>query len=107
MTSIFDGMAGALNSVFGAPVTIYTDHGQFEVNAILRDTRVEVMGDEGESVLTITPMLHIQSGDLNGLRRGDSVMNAQGTRYVVLHRNPAESPASDRFETFALRKEEQ
>ena len=106
MGSIFDGMTGVLNSVFGTPVTIITSTGAFIVTGVLRNESVEVAADEGEPVLTVLPVLKLRTGDTNGLQSGDEVMAENGTTYIVRHSIPSESPASDRFETFILRKKQ-
>lgn len=103
MTSVFDGMAGVLNGVFGAPVTIHPGGGGgVEIRGVIRDREVEVPDGDGQVVLGTFTTLKAQVGDVTGLVRGNAV--SQGARsWTVDYRLPSESPAADRFETFVLK----
>lgn len=104
MTSVFDGLAGALNSVFGAPVSIYPGGGAaVEIRAVLRDAEVEVVGEDAEPVLTTQPTLRAIAADVAALEDGDRVV-AGGRDFRVRYRLPVESPATDRFEAFVLKE---
>lgn len=106
MTSIFDGMAGVLNGIFGAPVMISPGGGPaVEVRGVLRDEPVEQEGQDGETVVSILPSLKLQLADAQGLVRGDLVEAADGRRFRVTHPVPGTSPAADRFTKFVLRKD--
>jgi hypothetical protein len=107
MTTIFDGMAGALNATFGAPVTIKPGGGEaVSIHAVVREERVELADGEGEAVLGVQPILMAMAADVTALVEGDLV--EQGSRqWRVRYRVPGESPAGDRFETFVLRKDEE
>lgn len=103
--SIFDGVAGALNSTFGAPVTIYPGGGAgAEIRAVFRHELREISDDEGGVTLSREAVFKAQVGDVETLAPGDQV-DINGVSYRVSHREPNANPASDRFETFILRKE--
>ena len=103
--SIFDGMAGILNDVFGAPVVIHPGGGNGRsIQAVVRREPVEVATDEGEAVLSLRPTLKALKGEVSDLVDGDRVV-AEGETYSVSYRIPNGPPAADRFETFVLQKE--
>lgn len=107
MTGMFDGMAGVLNGVLGAPVIIYPGGGAGQtIQAVLREKQVEVADEHGEAALDTLPVLKAQTGDVAGLMPDDLVIAPDGSRWIVRYRVPSDSPAADRFETFVLRKEE-
>lgn len=102
MTSVFDGMAGVLNGVFGASVTIYPGGGPGKaVRGVLRRQQVDLETDEGFEVISAAPVLRINKGDAAGLGPGDRV-EAGGQAYTVRFPIPITSPASDAFQPFAL-----
>ena len=105
MASIFDGLAGALNAVFGAPVTI-TRRGEAAVTlqAVFRELPVEQDGADGRPFVTITPTLRVQKDAIAALVRGDLVApsTASGRSFVVLQPYFGASPASDAFLTYVL-----
>ena len=97
--SLFDGMAGLLSDVFGAPV-IYTPQGGGQpqvVQALLREGPVEVAGSDGHPVLIMAPTLQVPGDVLPGIARRDTVaaVAAPGLVYVVINRLPSGSPAAD------------
>ena len=107
MTGVFDGMAGVLNGVLGASVTIHPGGGAGQIiQAVLREKQVEVADEHGEAVLDTLPVLKAQTGDVTLLVPDDLVIGSDGVRWIVRYRVPSDSPAADRFETFVLRKEE-
>lgn len=102
MTSVFDGMAGVLNSVFGAPVTIKpVSGGILEVPAVFRAEPIEVAGTDGHAVLISAPTLRVKRDVLPDIGHGDlvipSVASASGKTFRVLNRIATGSPASDAF----------
>lgn len=106
MTSVFDGMSGVLNDVFGAPLTVtLVAGGGVDVRGILRDREIEVAGEDGEPVVTVQPTLRIPRSDFTDQMGEDDTVEQGARRYRVLYRVPPESPADDRLETFVLRKD--
>mgnify|MGYP000067463977 FL=1 len=100
-------MAGVLNQVFGAPVTIYPGGGAgVSIQGVIRDLPVNVADDEGGSVVEVRTTLRAQIGDVAALTAGDLVENEAGRQWRVQYRSPEESPASDRFRLFILQEEE-
>lgn len=104
MTGVFDGMAGALISVFGAPVTIYPGGGSASaIRGVVRDAQVQVADREGEApVWIVATTLRAQRADVASLVSGDVVEAEGDARYKVRYRLPSTSPAGDRFEQFIL-----
>jgi len=102
VTALFDGMAGVLNDVFGASVTIYPSGGLgTKIQGVIRDREVEVADEDGEPVLATMTTLRALRADVLTLGAGDMIVAAIGS-HRVLYRVPPESPADDRFETFVL-----
>lgn len=105
MASVFDGMAGVLNAVFGAPVTV-TRAGQAAVplQAIFREMPVEQEAADGRIMVTISPTLRVRKGDIAALAVGDLVApSTTGARtFKVLQAFPSGSPATDAFVTYLL-----
>lgn len=102
MASVFDGLSGALNSVFGAPVTFTkTDQAPVTLVAVFREQPVEQEIADGRIVSVITPTVRVQKSDL-GLAVRDVVDPGHGKTYVVLQAMPSGSPAADAFVTYLL-----
>lgn len=105
MTSVFDGMAGALNTVFGAPVTIMRA-GQVAVTlqAVFREMPIEQEAADGRPFVTITPTVRVPRDAIAGLAAGDRVSpsTTPGRIFTVLQSYPGASPATDAFVTYVL-----
>lgn len=103
--SVFDGLAGVLNGVFGAPVTI-TRSGvaPATVQAVFRDVPVEQEAADGRPFVTITPTLRVTKNAIAALAVGDLVApSTTGARtFKVLQTYPDASPAVDAFVTYLL-----
>lgn len=104
MTSIFDGMASALNDVFGAPVTYWTSYGEeLSVQGIFREEPVEVGGADGVDALIMQPTLKVPVTLADHLKRGIQIEGPDGRLFRIVNRHrPQVSPASDRFAVFEL-----
>lgn len=101
---VFDGLAGVLNSVFGAPVLLLPARGgEQTLQAVFRQDPVEVLQDDGRSVLIAAPTLRVPEPGANAIARGDQV-RVGGVTYFVLNRMASASPASDRFVMFELQE---
>jgi len=101
MTGIFDGMAGVLNDVLGAPVTIRPIEagGFLTAQAIFRKDPIEVQSEDGEPVLILSPTLKLRRDLVPTIERGDLVETtlAPGQQYRVVNTLPSGSPAADGF----------
>lgn len=97
MTTLFDGMAGALSDVFGAPVVLtYPDGTLQTVQAVLRSEPLEIPGEAG-TVWIEEPTLRIRRDLAPNIARGVVATNAGGTSYRVESRITSGSPALDGF----------
>ncbi len=103
MTGIFDGLAGLLSDVFGGPVT-HTPAGGADraICGIFRAGPVDLVGDDGRTVLDVAPTLRVTSPTGTSIAVGDTIRPAGGALYRVLNRVPGGSPASDAFIVFDL-----
>ncbi|MFY0619026.1 head-tail joining protein [Shimia sp.] len=105
MSHFFDGMAEVLGDTLGASVTIHPTGGEVRtIQAVVRDTTVEIDGEDGGPVVTIQPSMKARPSDVAGLEPGDRVV-AAGVSYVVEYQEPRVRVAVDQFETFILRKD--
>lgn len=104
MTSIFDGMAGALNDVFGAPVVYRGPGGAAEVTirSVFRREPVEELGEGGTFVVVHRPTWDVPKAHATGIGRGGEIVPGDGRWYRVLRRVPSVSPAADAFVRFDL-----
>lgn len=102
MASVFDGLAGALNGAFGAPV-VHTDRSGVSrtVTAVLRREPVELAAQDGGAVWEASPTMRLPLAEAAGIVRGDRI-EADGRAYRVLARIATKSPAVDRFVVFDL-----
>lgn len=103
MTSVFNGMATVLGSVFGGLITV-TPAGQSsrDIQGILRNQPLEVFDQDGVSVSTVKSWVKFHKGDIADLREGDLIVTAAGERYVYGSRLPSGSPADDAFVIISL-----
>lgn len=108
MTSMFDGLAGALNDVFGAPVTYWTTWGEErQVQAVFRLEPFQQYDQDGAETLISAPVLKVPKDLAGDLKRGVRVQDASGVRYRVENALQTEaSPAADAFREFKLEREE-
>ena len=106
MTSVFDGMAGVINDVFGGIVRITPPVGaSYELQAIFREDPVEVFDDDGRGVLLMSPSLSVRRPDAESIAKGDIVEPATGGRFRIAHGQPNGSPAADGFFIYELEEE--
>lgn len=104
--SLFDGMAGLLNDVFGSPVTLFpTVGGLATIQAVFREEPINVLGEDGREVLVVAPTLRVPADVAGRLARGDRVEPEAGRRFRILNRIHTGSPAVDRFVIFQLEAE--
>jgi hypothetical protein len=103
MTALFDGMAGALNEVFGAPVLYRPLVGTNAViQSVFRTEPVTVLDQDGGSVVIAEPTWRVPKDKASGAVRGDLIEPGDSKTYRILRRIPNPSPATDAFAVFAL-----
>ncbi len=103
MPSVFDGMTGVLNGVFGAPVTVLPQSGgMFVIQSIFREEPTAVIGEDGREILTVVTLWKVPRADAVSILRGDRVEPGNGKAYLVRNNTHTGSPASDRFVIFEL-----
>jgi len=107
--SVFDGLAGALATIFGAPVTITPERGlPATVQAILRENPREVMDNAGRPHWVDTPTLQVNKPIPDALAKGAIVTAAShpGVSFRVLGVYADRSPATDAFMVAELERVE-
>jgi hypothetical protein len=100
MASVFDGMAGALNGVFGAPVTYQPQDGNaVELRGIFRKNPIEVSDEDGHALWILRPTVRLHRSDVPNIRRGDLIQPSveAGNTYRVVNSPETGSPAADGF----------
>lgn len=103
MTGIFDGMAGVLNGVFGAPVAHLPVVGApVTMRGIFREQPIEVADEDGRAILIIAPTLRVRKADAATIATRDEIEPGNGKTYTVENRHPSGSPANDAFVIFEL-----
>lgn len=103
MTSVFDGLAGVLNQVFGAPVQwVSADLGAIEVQAVFREDPVRIADEDGSEFLLKQPSLRVQRPMADQIMDGDTINPGNGKSYRVGAGHPTGSPALDSFIVFEL-----
>ncbi|WP_299145983.1 hypothetical protein [uncultured Tateyamaria sp.] len=96
--SLFDGVAGVLADVFGAPVIYTPKTGEaVQVQATLRHEPTEVVGDDGRVTLITSPTLRVSRAVLANPLPGDVVALAATPEdaFEVLNKIHSGSPAAD------------
>lgn len=103
MVSVFDGMATALNGIFGETITV-TPSAQpsRDIQGILRHEPLEVLDQNGVAVSTVEIWLKANKTDVSDLRRGDLISNENGDQYRYISKLASGSPADDAFVTISL-----
>lgn len=98
MTGLFDGMAGVLNGVFGAPVS-YTPQGGAArvVQSVFRERPLEFADETGRMMLITAPTWRVQRVLVPEVARDDSIVPGNGHSYQILNVHPGGSPAADAF----------
>ena len=103
MTSVFDGLAGVLNGVFGAPVVFTPQGGSSQtLKSMFRETPITVSGPDGGDVLIVAPTWRVPRDILTDVRRGDTITVPDGRVFKVLNQLPSGSPAQDAFVLYEL-----
>lgn len=103
MTGVFDGMAGVLNDVFGAPVTYLPSSGPTQlVQSVFREEPITVAGPDGNDVLIEAPTWKVPRSVLAPLPRGAQIQLPDGRLFRVLNRIGTGSPASDAFIVYEM-----
>jgi hypothetical protein len=98
MTGLFDGVAGVLSGVFGAPVTFLPASGGSQVvQSVFRETPITVTGPDGGDVLIVAPTWRVSRAVLASVARGDLITLADGRQFKILNQITTGSPAADAF----------
>lgn len=102
MTSLFDGLAGALADVFGAPV-IWTPAGgaPVTVQGVFREVPFDEDFGDGRAGLALMPVLRWSRTVAAGAAKGDTCTVA-GRTFRLLRPVPSGSPAADSFVAWEL-----
>lgn len=102
MPSPFDGMAGALNGIFGASVTLSFSDGTFATaRGVLRELPVEIELADGRIVPTTRPLLRLHRATAARLKGGDAVtFGAKQFKVLVVRRS--QSVAADALDFVEL-----
>ncbi|TQS74024.1 hypothetical protein ERN12_05955 [Rhodobacteraceae bacterium] len=96
MMGVFEGMAGVLSDVLGAPVRYLPATGRpRDIQSIFREEPVTVTGDDGRDVLIVAPSWRVSRDLVAELARGDLVQPGNGRTYKVVNHMPTGSPACD------------
>lgn len=100
--SVFDGLAGVLSSVLGAPVTI---SGSFAgtIQAIFREMPLDQLAGDGRVFVVVTPTLQVRR-NVAVLIKGDIAAPSEtpGRTFTVLQSYPSGSPAVDALVSYAM-----
>ena len=98
MTGLFDGVAGLLADVLGAPVT-YTPAGGAPrtIQSLFREAPVEAIDADNHPALTVAPTWRVQRHLVPELAHGDRIQPGNGRPYIVQNPHPSGSPAEDGF----------
>lgn len=103
MTRVFDGMAGILNNVFGAPVLYVPQTGAARsVQSIFRETPITISGPDGGDVLIVAPTWQVPRTLLIDVRRNDQIEVSGGRLFKILNQITTGSPATDAFIVYEL-----
>lgn len=99
MSSLFEGLSGLLNDVFGDPVQIETAASGVDiVQAVFRRDPVSVADDDGREFLIISPTLRMLKQDAQALAKDDLVHPPGAQSYAVVAKHPTNgNPAEDAF----------
>lgn len=103
MTSVFDGMGGVLNAVFGAPVNV-TRAGQsaVAVQGVFRFVTIDDPTADGRGIYEQVPTLRLPINLMPALKRGDTVQPSAfpGRTFAVLQPDLNGMPAVDTMVTY-------
>lgn len=103
MTTLFNGLAGILNDVFGGPVSHRPQGGAaVAIQAVFREEPISVQDEDGAEVLIVAPTLQVQKPVAETITRKDLIVPGNGKSYRVMNRHPNGSPAADAFVVFEL-----
>jgi len=103
MTSVFDGLAGVLNGVFGASVTWTPEGGSATaIIGVFREAPVRVANEDGGEYLLEMPTIQIQRPTADAVQTGDGIDPGNSKTYRVEARHASGSPAPDAFVIFEL-----
>lgn len=103
MASIFDGLAGVLNGMFGAPVSFQPKSGVVSVvYSVFREEPITVSGSDGGDVLIEAATWRVPKTAGITARRGDQIQVSDGRLFKILNQIGTGSPAQDAFVVYQL-----
>ncbi|WP_323041142.1 head-tail joining protein [Gemmobacter sp.] len=98
MSHFFEGVAGILADIIGDPVTYQPASGDPRaVQSIFREGPEDLQDDDGHLVRAVGPRWKVRKSDAPELKRGDTIILADGRVFEVQAVWPGGSPASDAF----------
>lgn len=98
MTSIFDGMAGVIGGILGAPVIYRPKVGPaVPLCSIFREDPVEVIDGDGHAVRSVNPRWEVSRALTDRPSHGDQIEVADGRIFEIAAVVPSGSPAHDAF----------
>jgi hypothetical protein len=100
MPTVFDGMAGILNAVFGAPVIITPPlQSPQSVQGVFRDGPIEVMSEEGRPVWfdALTLQVNRSAAAIAVMDATVTVASRPCDTFRILTAHQTRSPANDAF----------
>jgi hypothetical protein len=96
MTSIFDGLGGLINSVFGSNVTLfYAALPSVTVQGIFRDMPVTFQTADGREMTIVSPSLRLSRASASLLKPRDKVLLPDGRQFFVTQVHRSYNPAAD------------
>ncbi|MFD1913803.1 head-tail joining protein [Halodurantibacterium flavum] len=102
----FDGMAGLLTEIFGAPVLFRPALEEPRtVASVFRETPIEVTDSDGRAVLIVAPTWRVRRDLVPEVARGDRIEPGNGKVYEIVNAQPGGSPAGDAFWLCELEEE--
>lgn len=94
--SIFDGLGGLINSVFGSTVTLnYAALPSATVTGIFRDMPVTFQTADGREMTIVSPSLRLQRDSASLLQARDTVILPDGRQFFVTFVHRSYNPADD------------
>lgn len=103
MTSVFAGLTGVLNRVFGASVTYRPPAGaEVPIVSVFREEMVDYLQADGGAVLGLRPVWRVPTSKTAGIVRGGLCLPGNGKTYRVINQIPNGEPDADRFVIFGL-----
>lgn len=96
MTSLFDGLSGIVAGIFGDLIEYAPRVGMVRpVASIFRENPIEIIGQDGQTLLIDAPTWRVARNLVPELGRGDVIRVPDGRFFEVQAVHPGGSPALD------------